>query len=180
MNEAGANRLRLFFALWPDDEVRRQIAAETDELITATGGNPVPAVNYHMTLAFLGSIRASSLDDILQIIRDVHFPAFKIRLDQTGYWPGSGTTWLGPSICPLELDALVDVLWNKLDDLGFVREDLQPYKPHVSLCRNVTGNYGVQLERPVEWPVTSFGLAKSSAAAGAPVYTILEQFPAGD
>jgi 2'-5' RNA ligase len=116
----------------------------------------------------------------LQVIGDVHFPAFKLRLDRTGYWPSSGSAWLGPSVCPLELDSLVDGLWNKLDGLGFVREDLRPYTPHVSLCRNVTGNSGVQLERSVEWPVTSFGLAKSSAATGAPVYTILEQFPAGD
>lgn len=177
---AEADRLRLFFALWPDDEVRRRISADADAAITAAGGRPVPAVNYHVTLAFLGSIRASSLPEIVHVIGDVRFGPFSFALDRTGYWPRSRIAWLAPAKCPHALSALVDDIWIKLESLGFVREDLRPYMPHVSLCRGVTRGLDMQLDTPIRWTATSFGLVSSAPGEGAPVYKILEEFPAGD
>jgi 2'-5' RNA ligase len=110
----------------------------------------------------------------------VRFAPFTLQLDHTGYWPRSKIAWLGPSEYPLHLPTLVDDIWNKLESLGFVREDLSPYLPHVSLCRKVSGGLEMELQNPIEWPVSSFVLAKSEPAENRRVYTALEQFPAGD
>ena len=170
---------RLFFALWPGDEVRAQITADAGRTIEDSSGPIVPAINYHITLAFLGSVSASSLPDIVAALRNVRFLPCEITLDHTGYWPRSRIVWLAPSDYPLVLSALVDDLWNKLADLGFQVEARQ-YRPHVSLCRNVSGGLATRLKTPVVWPVSSFVLAESNPSAEGPVYTVLEHFPAGD
>jgi 2'-5' RNA ligase len=172
-------KLRLFFALWPDDEVSRRIVTDTERAISAAGASLVPPENYHITLAFLGAVSASSLDDIVRICGDIRFRRFSLQLDRTGYWPRSRIAWLGASHCPLELEALVDDIWNKLAELGF-RQELRPYQPHVSLCRNVSGGLGMRLDTPINWPAGSFVLAQSTPGETGPVYTVLEQFAAGD
>jgi 2'-5' RNA ligase len=170
---------RLFFALWPDDEIRVQIATDAGRTIESAGTPTVPPINYHITLAFLGSVSASSLPDILAAVRNVRFLPCEITLDHTGYWPRSRVAWLAPSGYPLVLSALVDDLWNKLAGLGFQAEARQ-YRPHVSLGRNVSGGLAMRLKTPVVWPVSSFALAESTPSAEGPGYTVLEQFPAGD
>ena len=179
MADSGSAKKRLFFALWPDDEVRELIVTDTERAISATGASPIPPANYHVTLAFLGAVSASSLDDIIRICGDVRFRRFLLALDRTGYWPRSRIAWLAPSHCPLELEALVDDIWNKLAELGF-RQELRPYQPHVSLCRKVSGGLGMRLDMPINWPVSSFVLAQSTPGETGPVYTVLEQFAAGD
>jgi 2'-5' RNA ligase len=170
---------RLFFALWPSDEVRAQIAADAGRMIEDGGAPTVPAINYHITLAFLGFVSASSLPDIVAAMRNVRFLPCEITLDHTGYWPRSRIAWLAPNDYPLVLSALVDDLWNKLAGLGF-RTEARQYRPHVSLCRNVSGGLAMRLKVPVVWPVSSFVLAESNPSAEGPVYTVLEHFPAGD
>jgi 2'-5' RNA ligase len=170
---------RLFFALWPGDEVRAQITADAGRTIEDSSGPIVPAINYHITLAFMGYVSASSLPDIVAAVRNVRFLPCEITLNHTGYWPRSRIVWLAPSDYPLVLSALVDDLWNKLADLGFQVETRQ-YRPHVSLCRNVSGGLAMRLKTPVVWPVSSFVLAESNPSAEGPVYTVLEHFPAGD
>jgi 2'-5' RNA ligase len=170
---------RLFFALWPDDEVRAQITVDAERTIEGAGTQAVAPINFHITLAFLGSVSASSLPDIVAAVRNVRFLPCEITLDHTGYWPRSRVAWLAPSNHPLVLGALVDDLWNKLAGLGFHMEARQ-YRPHVSLCRDVSGGLAMRLKTPVIWPVSSFVLAESNPSAEGPVYTVLEHFLAGD
>jgi len=170
---------RLFFALWPGDEVRAQIAVDAGRTIESAGTSTVLPINYHITLAFLGSVSASSLPDIVATVRNVRFLPCEITLDHTGYWPRSRVAWLAPSDYPLVLGALVADLWNKLAGLGFQTEARQ-YRPHVSLCRDVSGGLAMRLKPPIVWPVSSFVLAESNLSAEGPVYTVLEHFLAGD
>ena len=182
MASAAVDKMRLFFALWPDESVRHFIVEDTEAVVIEAGGKPVQPRNYHVTLAFLGEVRQSSLDEIVRVARSVRFKGFSLRLDRTGYWSGSRTLWLSPSDCPKELTALVDDIWNKLEDLGFAIEH-GLYRPHVSLCRNVPeGNearFDSRLYEPIEWPVTSFALVHSMDGQTGPSYTVLEHFAAG-
>jgi 2'-5' RNA ligase len=169
----------LFFSLWPNDEVRAQIAVDAQRAIEGAGAQAVPPANYHITLAFLGLVSASSLPDIKGAISNVRFLPCEISLDHTGYWPRSRVAWLAPTNYPLVLSALVDDIWNKLAGLGF-QADGRQYLPHVSLCRDVSGGLGMRLKTPIVWPVASFVLAEANSSAQGSDYTVLEQFPAGD
>jgi 2'-5' RNA ligase len=179
MHDAAMDKMKLFFALWPDDQVRQYIVDDTEAHVIQAGGKPVQPRNYHVTLAFLGEIRQSSLDDIVRVARSVKFKRFSLPLARTGYWSGSRTLWLGPSEPPVELKALVDDIWDKLENLGFMNE-ARLYQPHISLCRDVSDGLGTRLYEPIEWPVSSFALVHSIAGQNGPSYMTLEQFAAGD
>ena len=81
---------RLFFALWPDDEVREQIAADAGRTIERSDGRTVPPSNYHITLTFLGSVTASSLPDIVAAARNVRVLPYRLLAPLTGGLAGSG------------------------------------------------------------------------------------------
>jgi 2'-5' RNA ligase len=179
MLNPGAEKMRLFFALWPSDEIRSRITNDTEGAVLEAGGKRVPAQNFHVTLAFLGQVRHSSLDDIIKTIHSVRFGPFELELDRTGYWPGSRTAWLGPSIKHMALLALVENIWDKLENMGFMRE-FAIYQPHVSLVRNADAELGLTPRAPIIWPVHAFALVNSVSNSAGTTYTVLEQFAAGD
>ena len=51
--------MRLFFALWPDEGVRAELARWTRALHAACGGRTTRADKLHLTLAFLGEVTSS-------------------------------------------------------------------------------------------------------------------------
>lgn len=178
-NTRALPKKRLYFALWPDDDIRAAIARSAGPAVKDHSNGAVPPANYHITLAFLGSVTVSSVPDLVSAAGLVRFLPFHIDLLRTGYWPRSRVSWLAPAACPHALQALVDDLWIKMAGLGFYRDD-RPYRPHVTLGRKVDGGPGVQLEQPIRWPVSSFVLVESVTATPASVYAVLEQFSAGD
>jgi 2'-5' RNA ligase len=180
-----SNKKRLYFGLWPTDEVRAAIAENAVRVVESSGdisGQPasgaIPACNYHLTAAFLGTVSASSLPDLIAMGTSMRFLAFRLYLERTGYWPRSQVAWVAPEAYPPSLIALVDDLWNKLVDLGF-RRDERPYMPHITIGRNVGDGFAAQLNEPIYWPVESFALIESVTGPDGPVYTVLEEFSAG-
>lgn len=170
---------RLFFAIWPDQAVREQIIAATKSAVDAAGGRPIPPENYHITLAFLGSVSAPYLAAVRRAGRVLGFPTFTLTLARTGYWPRSRIAWLGPLACPEPLRALVAGLWEPLAAVGLSAAN-PDYKPHLSLARKVPGGLESRLLQPIEWPVTEFVLVRSDTSPAGAVYTALEHFPAAD
>jgi 2'-5' RNA ligase len=174
----GPGKKRLFFALWPDEDIRAAIADAAATVIQHAGQKAVPAANYHITLAFLGAVSAASLADIVQVARGVRFLPFTLQLDRLGYWPRSQVEWLAPSSLPLQLPDLVDNLWNKLGAMGF-EHDARQYRPHVTLSRRAGAAPNNAQAHPVTWRASSFVLVESRPGKKHPIYTVLEHFPAG-
>jgi 2'-5' RNA ligase len=184
-NPRALAKKRLFFALWPEDDIRAALEVSAGRAVQGAVAGVIPPANLHMTLAFLGSVTVTTLPDLVTAAAAVRFLPFNIDLERTGYWPRSQVAWLAPAACPPALQALVDDLWIKMAGLGFYRDD-RPYLPHVTLGRKVDSGAVLQLEPALRWPVASFALVESvtqvaqvTQAAG-PVYTVLEQFSAGD
>lgn len=172
-----ADTQRLFFTLWPTDPVRQRISAAGAAAVRAAGGTPVAPANYHLTLAFLGSVPVAQTDAVLDAAREVRFAPFTLVLDRTGYWPRPQVAWLKPAECPPPLAGLVADLWTALEPLGYAA-DSRSYKPHVSLVRKVPGGLGSLVQPPVEWRVDEFALARSDTLPAGAVYTLLERFAA--
>ncbi len=172
-----ADSQRLFFALWPDATVRQRIAVAGTRATAAAGGRPVPPENYHLTLAFLGSVPAEHLPALLRVARAIRMQPFSLALDHTGYWPRPRVAWLRPAVCPAALQQLVDDLWGGLAPLGFA-PDSRTFKPHVSLVRKAPGGLGSRLAQPIVWAVDDFVLVRSETLPAGPVYSLLERFPA--
>lgn len=171
---------RLFFALWPDEAVRGQLAAACAALAEASGGRPVAPANYHVTLAFLGSVPNEALPAIVAAVEGLAAPAVTLRLDTLGAFPAAGVLWLGAATGPPELAALAAGIRDLMTGLG-LRPDEKPFQPHVTIARHVPRRPRLAalpaLADPVAWPVRDFALVDSVTDPAGARYTVFARFP---
>jgi 2'-5' RNA ligase len=70
---------------------------------------------------------------------------------------------------PDDVRALVDGLWQRLDRLGFARET-RPFRPHVTLARDVRSLRAGLRWDPLPWPADRLTLIESVPAPEGVVY----------
>ncbi|HVE50861.1 MAG TPA: RNA 2',3'-cyclic phosphodiesterase [Casimicrobiaceae bacterium] len=165
-----ATRIRLFYALWPDDAARSALARLAGEIARDTQGRAPRAENLHVTVAFLGAIereRIPSLVAIGELVAQSVEP-FGLSLERLGGGSYS-LCWFAPSSVPPALMALHQTLSRALNAENFTNEQ-RMFRPHVTLARN-----GVRRTRhgalpPIRWQVDSLVLASSTSAAGGSIY----------
>ena len=63
--------MRLFFALWPDELVRANLARQRIDLARTSGGRPTRPATLHVTLVYLGDVAGSQLEDALTVGRSI-------------------------------------------------------------------------------------------------------------
>jgi 2'-5' RNA ligase len=85
----------LFYALWPDVRVRKQLARAAAALPLASDARRVPYDNFHATLAFIGDVAASQLPALQRIGSAQQAPECTITFDGYEYW--SDRKWWRPS-----------------------------------------------------------------------------------
>ncbi len=181
--------MRIFFALWPDDDTRRRLHRAVCDAVTATGGRAVPAANYHVTLAFLGNVEASRLAAIVAAARLVGAMEHELVLDQFGGSSRAGVLWLEPGSFPTAVLDLYDRLWRQMETLGFIKEQ-RSFRPHVTLARKIrsrkmhsgadekSSGTGLTLAAgPVRWRSEGFVLAESVTEPEGARYRVVERFP---
>jgi len=87
--------MRAFFGLSPDANTKSAIEAWRNEVFPCLDG-PVPAANFHVTLAFLGNVSGKQLDNIKRLVDEMpSVTAFDISLNQLGHWAKPRAFWLG-------------------------------------------------------------------------------------
>lgn len=162
--ETGANQ-RLFFALWPNAEVR----AALQRLLQTTAaraysGRPVVADNLHLTLAFVGTVPATRRPCLAQAAAQLRGQPFELCLDQLGYWPRPRVLWVGASQLPPALLELVSALNQALLPCAY-RPDPRPYQAHVTLLRKARPPAGPATTStpisPIHWSNSDFCLVES-------------------
>jgi RNA 2',3'-cyclic 3'-phosphodiesterase len=166
---------RLFFALWPDPEVRAALA-RADEQLPRRLGRRVAIENYHITLVFLGSVNAEQRPVLEEAAATVNACQFELDLRRFGHWPGPRVIWLAPAHMPPELLSLAYGLRSAAGKCG-LQPDQRPYEAHMTLRRKV-------LRPPPRWPVIGtirwrvrrFALVASETNETGPVYTVLQDW----
>ena len=148
----------MFFALWPDEAIRVGIVSRRERLGRLTRQR-VPDHNLHLTLLFLGDQPAERVGDIQAAAGRVSAIGCSLTLDRFGCFPGARVAWLGGE-APQELADLVDGLKAAIEPLG-LRFDDRPFRPHVTLFRQVRRRpYFPEIE-PLDWPIREFTLIES-------------------
>ena len=166
---------RYFFALWPDESVRRRLAALAKQA-DARGRMHHPE-DIHLTLVFLGQVADERLRCVYDVADATAGSAFEMRIDRTGYWPRPRILWAGPSETPEPLSQLVFDLQNGLAGCGFEPERRR-YKPHITLFRKAERHEAGAIDPPVAWPAGEFVLAVSGGGEpGAPRYRVVRRWP---
>ncbi|MFA6163784.1 MAG: RNA 2',3'-cyclic phosphodiesterase [Methylobacter sp.] len=76
---------RLFFALWPDDNIRQELG-RLSQAIQAAGLKSVNPQNLHVTLVFIGNVDSAVESLIKQSVADISVEPFVLTFDQLSYW----------------------------------------------------------------------------------------------
>ena len=172
---------RLFFALWPDDETRRQLATLQQALQHRLSGlRWTPPRRLHLTLHFLGRVSPGQLARSRQLARELSGAPFSLELDRLGCFERARVLWIGPSRQPPALSMLQAVLGKGLAEVGY-RPGFDRYRPHVTLARKLRSlPRGLTLSDvadPVFWPVDAFVLVESVDTPAGVDYRVLERYP---
>ncbi|SNS38085.1 2'-5' RNA ligase [Noviherbaspirillum humi] len=162
--------LRLFYALWPDDNVRASLMG----LQTLLQGRIVPQQNLHITLAFLGQQPAGALPALKDILRRLPKTRLGLTVDRMAYFNGNRIAWAGMHQTPEALFGLQRELARLLKEQGIACDDKGKFKPHVTLARDAAPPPDTFFT-PFTWEANRVALVQSLTKAGGPVYTVLAE-----
>jgi 2'-5' RNA ligase len=186
--------LRAFIAVEIPIEIRQNIQKETAILRREIGGlvRWVSAENMHLTLKFLGDISPSSVEFLIQMLRNEAETVSGFSFQLTGL--GSFPSLRRPRViyagiqAPAGLVALQRGIESASRRLGHEPEE-RPFSPHLTLGRvkqNVTADEQQKIRRVMDGTqvdvlgtarVDSVHLYKSELKPGGSVYTRLYSAP---
>lgn len=165
---------RLFFALWPDAEVRTALAALA-HVHARRNGRAVVADNLHVTLAFVGGVTAAQRQCLEAAAATVKAPAFLLNFDRLGFWARPRILWAGTSAPPTELMILVETLNAALMPCGY-QPDPRPFQAHVTLARKAQRAPVVRAVTPIVWRADAFCLVASVTGEGGAEYHVMRRW----
>jgi len=171
---------RLFFALWPDDEVRYQVAENLRRL--NIDGNSVRFVanrNLHMTLHFIGNTSRAEIKCLNGRARLVNAEPVELILNCSGFFKKPRVFWFGCRDVPNTLYNLHTRLGQQISRCAF-RPESRPYSPHLTVARKIVEAPGYVAFKPVNWKVQQFVLVESRSTPEGVSYQVVESYPLTD
>jgi len=174
---------RVFVAA-PLDDATRAACAEFAVRLRAHGwpGRWAPPENYHVTVAFLGSLDERRLAEIVAAVRAAvePQPAFELRLGALGGFPNERrprVAWVGPPADAPQFAALCRAVRGALGALDFAFD--QPATPHVTLARadGYVALPAMALPAVATSRIEAVQLYESIAQRPHPRYAAIERFP---
>lgn len=166
---------RLFLAAWPNAEVRARLAQLAEQCAACGQGRAIPQENLHLTLAFLGDQPEARIAEVIALAETLQPAPVQMLLDRFGHFSGPQILWVGPSITPVPLQAFQSLLARRLSERG-LPVDPRPYRPHVSLLRNVSELIDLPVVEPLEWTLDRWALLESPRTAGGAHYQVLAEW----
>ncbi len=166
---------RLFFALWPNEEVRKELAQIShqfkDETLRLT-----KISNMHITLVFLGEISEDNQQALEKSVSQITVDPFDIELTRVGFWKKPQILWIGTTHIPKELQQLVKSIKKCVKQQG-LKIDQREYKPHVTIARKVKQIIVPKETFRIQWHVNSFALVISKSTESGVDYQVLQEWP---
>lgn len=167
-----SQRVRVFYALWPDRSANSALTEAARHLHRVVRGRPTRDDSIHLTLAFVGDVDGARLAELMAPPPGLTVPRFSLTFDRWGCWPRNGIAWMAPTRVPERLRELVGGMEAWLRDSGF-EIDARPFAPHVTLIRKAKCVPLPDLAPPLEWRVDEFVLVRSTLASEGSRYEII-------
>ena len=165
--------VKVFFALWPTAEERRELSGWQAPLKQLCGGRAMRAEMLHVTLVFIGELDQDRLEALQLAAQEVAAEGFELRFDAARYWGHNHIAYAAPNHVPQPLKQLVGALERRLARHHFKFEPRE-YKPHITLLRNAHWSDAPLPAMPsVCWRIRDFALVQSLPGE----YRILARFP---
>jgi len=168
---------RLFFAFWPDDDIRAQLVERARAVqAVAEDGSPVPDDNFHITLRFLGALKPDECERAELAASRVRKRDMTLVVDQAGFWPQPRVLWIGCSDVPDPVLGLVADINTELGGEGFEFRT-RSYRPHVTVARGVTAAGDMPRVPPLHWTPERFALVRSDTRGSVSSYEVVGEWP---
>jgi 2'-5' RNA ligase len=167
------DKARLFFALWPDEQLRAALVSLQSRWHWPPGAARVARERLHMTLHFLGDQPRESLAELGDAAEGLFTP-FELVLDEAGLWSANGVAWVRAGSAPAPLLALHAGLGDALTALGLPTEKRR-FEPHVTLARRALRARVPERAAPITWRVDRFVLVESELRPPAR-YRVLREY----
>jgi len=176
-------RRRLFVALSLEEETRAALERVAQGLAShGVRGRFVPRENYHVTIAFLGSVQATLVQDLSEALRAAAaiVEPFDLELETVGAFPNDRRPriiWAGSRRPSPALGELSAATWSALEQFGFLPD--REVQPHVTLCRCAPDSPPiVSVDFPAQTlRVTAMTLYESHLLRSGARYVALETLP---
>ncbi|MCX7100007.1 MAG: RNA 2',3'-cyclic phosphodiesterase [Methylobacter sp.] len=165
---------RLFFALWPDSEIRH-ILESSRQAIISTDFKWVAPHNFHVTLVFLGQVDTATAAILSQAVTDISVTPFTLTFDQLIFWSSPRILCLTCRQSTQLAFELASALETAIASCGLVT-DPRPYIPHITLARNARYLPEANIE-PIRWNAEAFCLVKSCSTPSGVFYEVLQRWP---
>ncbi len=171
------DRQRLFFALWPPEDVAGALHRVARQIQASQGGRAMRRDTLHLTLAFLGDVPVAAMNRVLAAASAVAPGApFTFNLDTLGYWRHNCIVWASPGHPPPAMARLAGDLQDSLRSEGFDLES-RPFRPHLTLLRKVVSAPELPSLPALTWPVDGFSLVASELSHEGARYRVLGRWP---
>jgi 2'-5' RNA ligase len=169
---------RLFFALWPSDELRRQMAAAVRPLLEGTRARAIPSDNFHITLVFLGPVQTRKLSSVMEAASRIESAPLELSIERLEAWDGAHILCLTPGVSS-PLHALVERLrFNLLEHQ--LEPDRKEFRPHVTVAREWREKVVDAAIGPFAWSAHDFVLVESESGDKGSHYRIIGRWPLTD
>ena len=169
---------RLFFALWPSEEVRSGLA-EVMASLDVRRAKPVAAENLHITLLFFRLCHGANTDLCRKDRRRDRGTPVRAETQSNRLLAKIGIVWLGAREVAGELfAALVRDLHLGIAGCG-IDLDARPVKAHVTLMRKALVVRRERPPDPIAWRVDDFALVESKTNPDGAHYQVLTRWRLG-
>ena len=167
---------RLFFALWPNNQVRQSIVDVSSAIPFLGHSRVTQPENLHITLHFLGQVESERRACMQQVVGDLNNKSFLVNLDCLGCFKKAKIFWMGNKHQSVELVQLHRDLGESLANCGYQSESRQ-YKPHVTLMRKCVDPLDGNKDFIIPWYVDEFVLVESVSRSDGVHYQVIEKYP---
>lgn len=156
---------RLFFAVWPEAEARRQLEALAEQLGKHYAARWVRPARYHLTLAFVATTHSCPelpIEQALDAAMSVRVSAFAWHPNRVhGFRTSRPPCVLGASRPCAPLQDMHRQLRDALTRADVAVADRRRYVPHITLGYGRGRAIGEMMIPPLDFPVRAFVLLHS-------------------
>lgn len=171
----GIKYKRLFFALWPDEDVIKNIKQHALKHFFECQGKIVKQHNWHITLAYFGASDSTTQRCLEEQAEKISGQPFELELSTCGYWKRPKVAWLAPTKTPDALKQLTHELQAIIEPCGYKVESRE-FLPHITLVRKAKSQPVVSEINPINMKISKFCLVESNSSPNGVEYKILKSW----
>ena len=168
--------MRLFFAIWPKDDIRLALAAQRLEVARLTGGRPILPVTLHLTMVFAGNVPQTRLLEMKMVASRLRAAPFRYTVNTAGCFATPRIAWLASDQPPQALFELQQALHDGVHAADF-DVDSRTFRPHITVARHITAAIETHPISPCHWDVDEFSLVQTVQDGNGVQYEVIDQWP---